>query len=409
MHVDAGRTLHLTYCSNIHPGESFAEVLANIRREATQVKARLRPDGPFGLGLRLSARAASELCACAGALDELRAELDQRGMYAFTLNGFPYGVFHGSPVKAHVYRPDWRDPARVAYTDQLIDILRVLLPQGVSGSISTVPVGFRSEIHQRADIDRSVANLLHSAARLYREHERSGLDIALAIEPEPACHLETTAEAVAFIERELLSRHALQSLARELGITSPQAERVVRKHVGLCFDTCHAAVEFEHAREAVHAIEAAGVRLAKVQATTGLHVEPVDALRLEALRAFADPIYLHQVVALGMPSHAGETLTRFDDLEDALACPEAADARAWRVHFHVPVFEREISPFTNTQPFLRGALAAIVERQLCDQFEVETYTWGVLPEHHRTRALGDMIAEELRWVERELIGEARST
>jgi len=407
MQIDSTRLVHLTYCSNIHPGESWAEVRSNIRLEATKVKARLCPDRPFGLGLRLSARAASELCAEEGALHALRAELDALGMYTFTLNGFPYGPFHGTPVKSQVYRPDWRDPARVTYTDQLIDILRVLLPKGVSGSISTVPVGFRSDLTERADLERCVDNLLHHAARLWREHEQSGLDIALAIEPEPACFLETTAEAVAFIECELLSRQALTKLSRELGVSLSRAELAVRKHIGLCFDTCHAAVEFEHAGDAVRCIEAAGVRLAKVQATTGLHVEPVDAPRLEALRAFADPIYLHQVVALGLPDAQGETRTRFVDLEQAFASPEAARARAWRVHFHVPVFEREIAPFTNTDTFLRDALAAIVKARLCDQFEVETYTWGVLPEVHRTRALSDMITDELRWVERELRREGR--
>ena len=44
-------------------------------------------------------------------------------MYVFTINGFPYGAFHGTPVKAEVYRPDWRDPERLRYTNQLADLL----------------------------------------------------------------------------------------------------------------------------------------------------------------------------------------------------------------------------------------------------------------------------------------------
>lgn len=418
MHVEHSRTLHLTYCSNIHPGESWAETLSNVRLEATKVKRRLRSDQPFGLGLRLSARAASELYTTAGALAEFKDELVSLGMYTFTLNGFPYGTFHGSPVKAAVYRPDWRDPARVVYTEQLIHILSALLPPGTAGSISTVPVGFRAELSERSAIDRAVANLLHCAGQLWREHERTGVDIALAIEPEPACYLETTREAVTFFERELLAPHALVALARALRVDVRRAEQVVRAHVGLCFDTCHAAVEFEAAGEAVRSISAAGVRIAKVQATTGLHVEPVDTLRLDALRAFADPIYLHQVVALRADDaeradtqdgtrDEGVTddtrLLRFLDLDDAFASHEAALARCWRVHYHVPVFESAIPPFTNTQDFLQQALAAVVEAELCEQFEVETYTWGVLPAAHRTRELSEMIALELSWVEHELL------
>lgn len=422
MHVESTRTLHLTYCSNIHPGESWAETLSNVRLEATKVKRRLRSEQPFGLGLRLSARAAHELCATPGALTAFRDELVQLGMYTFTLNGFPYGTFHGSPVKAAVYRPDWRDPARVAYTEQLIHILSTLLPTGTAGSISTVPVGFRAELTEPGDIERAVANLLHCAGLLWRAHEELGVDLALAIEPEPACYLETTREAVAFFERGLLAQSALGQLARDLSIDVRRAEQVVRQHIGLCFDTCHAAVEFEAPRQAVRSISAAGVRIAKVQATTGLHVEPVDALRLSALRSFADPIYLHQVVALrgerwddtdaqadtdaqGAAEQGeldDERLLRFLDLDDALASREAAAARCWRVHYHVPVFERLIEPFTNTQEFLTDALAAVVEGELCEQFEVETYTWGVLPAAHRTRELSEMIAMELSWVEREL-------
>lgn len=417
MHVEHSRRLHLTYCSNIHPGESWAETLSNVRLEATKVKRRLRSEQPFGLGLRLSARAADELYSTAGALTEFRDELGSLGMYTFTLNGFPYGTFHGSPVKAAVYRPDWREPARVAYTEQLIHILSTLLPPGTAGSISTVPVGFRAELHERSAIDRCAANLLHCAGQLWREHERTGVDIALALEPEPACYLETTREAVTFFERELLAPHALATLARELGVDRGRAEQVVRSHVGLCFDTCHAAVEFEAAGEAVRSISAAGVRIAKVQATTGLHVEPVDQLRLDALRAFADPIYLHQVVALCAGADGADTqgasrddgvtdetrLLRFLDLDDAFASREAALARCWRVHYHVPVFESAIPPFTNTQGFLQQALAAVVEGELCEQFEVETYTWGVLPPAHRTRELSEMIALELSWVEHELL------
>jgi sugar phosphate isomerase/epimerase len=396
--------LHLTYCSNIHPGESWLETLHNIRFEATKVKAQIRPNEPFGLGLRLSALAAQELLASDGALAELRAELDRLGLYVFTLNGFPYGPFHGTSVKQQVYRPDWREPERVRYTELLIEVLAALLPAGVSGSISTVPIGFRPEIADRATVARCVANVLDCAASLWRVREQSGADIALAIEPEPACYLETTQEAIRFFERELWSREALLRFANATGLSSGRAEIVLRNHVGLCLDTCHAAVEFEDAKQTVGALRASGIRIAKVQATTGLHVEPLDAARIDALRAFADPVYLHQVVARTTSADGRKELSRFVDLDAAFAAlaSGALSAECWRVHFHVPVFERALGPFTNTQEFLRECIEELLAYELCDQFEVETYTWSVLPERYRTRALSEMIAAELRWTESEL-------
>ena len=397
------RAVHLTYCSNIHPGESWGETLANVRGETTKVKAEVSPDAPFGVGLRLSAAAAEELKSRSDGVAAFRAQLDALGLYVFTLNGFPYGAFHGTRVKERVYRPDWRSAARVEYTERLAEVLRDLLPAGVSGSISTVPVGFRPEFAVRAAVEQAVANLLQCAAALWRLHEQSGVEITLALEPEPACYLETTDEALVFFERELLARDALGSLARSERISASQAEAAVRRHLGLCLDTCHAAVEFESAGAAIEAVRASGVRLAKLQATTGLEVAPVDPARLQALRAFADEVYLHQVVARTTRDGKVE-LQRFVDLDEAFQALEqrTVSDECWRVHFHVPVFERVLEPFTNTQPFLREALAAVSKYELCQQIEVETYTWSVLPERFRTRPLTLMIADELRWVRDEL-------
>ncbi len=409
MRIEANGTVHLTYCSNIHPAESWRETHENIRVHAVEVKARSAPGTPFGLGLRLSARAASELLAAPGALAALRAELDDLGMYVFTLNGFPYGAFHGVPVKVDVYRPSFREPERVRYTLQLIEILSALLPQGVPGSISTVPIGFRPEFAAPAAREQAAAHLLDCAAALFHVREAQGADIALALEPEPACALETTEEALAFLNEGLFCASALARFGARIGLAPAPAEQALRQHVGLCFDTCHAAVEFEAPRAAVRAIAAAGVRLAKVQATTGLHVEPLDAAQREALAAFADPVYLHQVVARCRAADGSVQLARFLDLDQALASLAAAEHRpeCWRVHFHVPVFARELTPFANTQDFLREALEQVMADRTCDQIEVETYTWSVLPERYRL-PLNELIAGELAWVERTLRVEARS-
>ena len=391
----------ITYCSNIYPGETLTETLENIRRGATEVKARVRPDASMGLGLRLSARAAAELSSGDGALRRLRAELDGLGIHVSTLNGFPYGSFHGQRVKEAVYRPDWRSEDRLSYTLELIRILGVLIPDGMQGSISTVPVGFRPEVGgDPAGVERSVDGLLGCAEGMWRLRETGGADLALALEPEPACYLETTDEAIRFLQHELLSHRSLTRFSRMTGLGAASAEAALRHHVGICLDTCHAAVEFEDPRETVRAIERAGVRLAKVQATAGLHVEPVSALQREALHSFADPVYLHQVVARCVDGTGEARLERFLDLDEALASMREPGSRpeCWRVHYHVPIFERDLAPFTNTQEFLREVVDEVVVRQLCEQFEVETYTWSVLPERHRRMTLSEMIAGELGWV-----------
>jgi hypothetical protein len=134
---------HLTYCTSVHPGESLAEVHELLARHVTAVKARVSPQAPFGVGLRLSARAAHEL-EQPQALAELQALLAREQLYVFTLNGFPYGPFHGRPVKERVYLPDWRAPERLDYSVRLAELLAALLPPDAIGSVSSVPGAFRS-------------------------------------------------------------------------------------------------------------------------------------------------------------------------------------------------------------------------------------------------------------------------
>ena len=386
--------VHLGYCSNIHPAETWAQTRAVLEGPVAAVKQRVAADEDFGIGLRLSARAASELRAAGAA--GVREQLAARGMYVFSLNGFPYGPFHGEPVKAQVYRPDWREQERVAYTDDLIAVLADLLPDGEGGSISTVPGAFRADIDD-AGHGTIAENLRRVAATLVQLSRARGIDIALALEPEPACMIETTPEAVGFFAEHLLSRASLANFAAKIGTDERDAEAALRRHVGVCLDTCHAAVEFEDPATAVGLLRTAGIRIAKLQATTGLAIAPVTADKVAAVAAYADDVYLHQTVA-----RRGQTLTRHVDLPEAIAAFEAgAAADEWRVHFHIPVFEAEPAPFANTQAFLAACLPAAIEAG-CRHVEVETYTWQVLPPALRAGPVEDAIARELSWTKERL-------
>jgi sugar phosphate isomerase/epimerase len=398
---------HLTYCTNIHAGESWAEVRENLACHVVEVKRRVCPTAPFGVGLRLSARAADELSR-GGTLAELRAFLAANDLYVFTINGFPHGRFHGERVKERVYLPDWRDGERVRYTTTLADILAALLSDGIDGSVSTVPGAFRADVRSSDDVRAIAENLVRTAAHLVALRERTGRSIALALEPEPACQLETTAEAVAFFRDHLYADHAVARLARETGLPPDDAARALRRHLGVCFDTCHAAVEFEDAAEAVADLRAAGIPVAKVQLSVGLRIAHADAAARAALAPYLDPVYLHQVVA-----RRGATLARYVDLPDALAsdtlAPDTpasdgspATSPEWRVHFHVPIFHERLGAFTSTRNFLARVLALHRQSPVSAHLEVETYTWDVLPPEARTADVDAAIARELDWVRSQL-------
>ena len=93
------------------------------------VKDQVSPTAPFDVGLRLSGAAASSLQDQA-AREELASIFKENGFRALTMNGFPYGPFHGQTVKAEVYQPDWRTRERVNYTNALSAIMAELAGPG---------------------------------------------------------------------------------------------------------------------------------------------------------------------------------------------------------------------------------------------------------------------------------------
>ena len=389
--------VHLSYCTNIHPGESWPEVRANLERYLVPVRERVAPGRPFGVGLRLSGEAAREL-ATPQVLDELRAFLAAHDLYVFTINGFPYGPFHGRPVKEQVYLPDWLDPERLAYTDRLADILAALVPEGVEGTISTVPGAFAPRVHGDADQARMARAMIDHVALLVRIRNSTGRRIALALEPEPCCFLETIDETVAFFEQHIFSDESVGALERMTGLTRADAEQAIREHLGVCLDACHLAVEFEDPARVLSALAAAGIRVPKVQVTAGLRVVIGDdaTATLDALGAFADDVYLHQVVERRQDG----SLVRHLDLPQALAAARGVTGpREWRVHFHVPVFRERYGLFEGTQGYVAELLRLIQERGASEHFECETYTWDVLPEEFRREGIVAGISRELEWTQ----------
>ncbi len=386
----------LTYCTNIHAGETWDEIRASLDAHVPRIKARICPGAPFGLGLRLSGVAAAELAA-PGPLAQFQEQLSRLGAYVFTLNAFPYGPFHGTRVKEQVYEPDWRTDERVSFTRNAANILAALLPQGGYGSISTVPGGFKAVGRAPAAVAMMVDRLLQAAAHLVETERSTGRRIALALEPEPCCFLETVTETVAFFERELLCAGTLDRFASLAGLSRGEAEATLRRHLGVCYDVCHGAVEFEDPVEALRRLRAAGIAIPKIQLSAAMRVPEMSAALLPRLRDFDTGVYLHQVVV------RNGSLTRFVDLPEALAAFGAGGARGeWRIHCHVPVFLADLGDLASTQDALLTTLQALKADAFSPHLEVETYTWDILPDELKTGSKAGDIARELAFVVREL-------
>ncbi|MEV5362372.1 metabolite traffic protein EboE [Streptomyces cellulosae] len=366
-----GSTVHLAYCTNVHPAETLDGVLAQLRDHCEPVRRRLGRDR-LGIGLWLAKDAARALVTDPAALRNLRCELERRGLEVVTLNGFPYEGFGAEEVKYRVYKPDWADPERLEHTAALARVLAGLLPDDVTeGSISTLPLAWRTAYDdERAGTARTALRTL--AERLDALEELTGRSIRVALEPEPGCVVETTRDAIA-----------------------PLTE-VGHDRIGICVDTCHLATSFEDPGTALDDLARAGVPVVKSQLSAALHAEQPRLPEVrEALAAFAEPRFLHQT-----RTHTAAGLRGTDDLDEALAGDALPDAGPWRSHFHVPLHAAPAAPLTSTLPVLTSVLTRLVggPHPLTRHLEVETYTWQALPPELRPRGraqLADGIAAEL--------------
>jgi sugar phosphate isomerase/epimerase len=375
---------------NVHPGETWDEQFAAVRDHALRIKRLVNRPGPFGLGLRLSWTAAQTL-AVPARLDAFGAFCRANDLYVFTINGFPYGRFHDGPVKTDVYRPDWRQRERLDYTNVLTDILAALLPEGVNGSVSTVPGSYKPWITTDADLQSLVANIADAAAHAAATLARTGRSIVIALEPEPDCLIENTPETIAFFTGPL-REWGIAHLRRQRGMSAEDAGATLARHVGVCFDTAHLAVAFEDLADSLDRLRAAGVPVSKIHLGAALGVrDGADAPA--ALRNFCEDVYLHQT---RRQSPDGSERA-FADLPEALAAPGAADER-WRVHFHVPLFFEGRGDLLSTRSLLAPRFVQRVASGATEHLEIETYTYGVLPADLAAGDLAESIAREYRWV-----------
>lgn len=399
MHI--GHGYHLTYCSNIHPGETWTDVFQSLQTYVLPIKAQLSPDKPFGIGLRLSDQASIDILT-ENYLADFKIWLHQHGLYVFTMNGFPFGGFHGQVVKDAVHYPDWTTTARLEYTQRLGHILALLLPEGVEGGISTSPLSYKPWFAGDAAktefvLEQATRHLAMLAESLYHLQHETGKTIHIDIEPEPDGLLENTAEVLHYYKNWLLPR-GCDYLGSRLGLSEAQAEQIIKTHIQVCYDVCHFALAYEEPQTVFSQLADAGIRIGKIQISAALKAvlsaNPQDRDEIKnALAPFVESTYLHQVLV----KNADGSIIQYPDLPPALEHIQDTDAREWRTHFHVPIFLDRFNQLQSTQDDIINTLQLLNGNPVTKHLEVETYTWGVLPADLK-QELGASIARELAWV-----------
>ena len=392
---------HLTYCTNIHAGESWDDHFAALKANVPAIKEQISPDKPFGIGLRLSHLASLEL-GKKDRLDEFKQWLNTSQCYVFVINGFPYGGFHHTKVKDRVHAPDWTTQDRVLYTIQLFNILSELLPEGMDGGVSTSPLSYKHWHGQVREerwqaFETATENVLKVVQDLIAIRKATGKLMHLDIEPEPDGLIGNGPEFISWYRHQLIP-HGKAYLKKYLKIEEGAALAAIRDHVQLCYDICHFAVGFEDHEAVVNELRMQGIKVGRIQVSAALKADiapnPVDRSKVvEAFKQFNESTYLHQVVA----RQEDHSLKRYPDLPEALQDAGYPTTREWRSHFHVPLFVRDYGVLQSTQNDIQQVISLHKQKRLSSYLEVETYTWEVLPEKLRL-PMKESIVRELDWV-----------
>lgn len=394
---------HLTYCTNIHAGESWPDHFAQLKRYVPSVKAQVSPNKPFGIGLRLANLASLELSK-EEHLSEFKQWLKEQDCYVFTMNGFPYGGFHHVKVKDMVHAPDWTTADRVQYTIRLFRILAALLPEGMEGGISTNPLSYKywakNEEEKSNVIETATLNMLQVLEQLVRIHRSGGPLMHLDIEPEPDGMLENSKEYIDWYFQYLLAM-GVPVIAEKFSVSDDEAVKIIKSHIQLCYDVCHFAVMYEDPLVVLERMHFYGLKTGKVQISAALKgVLGKGAQRADVVdnfKTFNEAVYLHQVIG----RQTNNKLVHYPDLPEALADAQNPEVEEWRAHFHVPVFRTDFGALTSTREDISRVLARQVGKPFTQHLEIETYTWEVLHPSLKLE-MDQSIAREMKWVLQQL-------
>jgi hypothetical protein len=391
---------HFAYSTLVHPGDTWAEMRDSVETYAPLVKARVSPNGSYGLSLRISGESAAYLTANPDEQLGFCNWLNANDMYVFTVNAFPYGPFKGRTVMEQVYEPDWSTEERVQYTIEVADILARITPSTISPSIQSAPLAFRPNVTRGEQVDRLTENVLRVVAHLIQLERDTGRRVKLALEPEPFCFLETTDETVRYFQDHIWSAEGIAILMRLTSLPASEVAGLVRRHLGVVFDICHQSVQFEDIAASLRMLRDAGLPIFKLQVASALMVPEVSEHAVDALTAFTNTIYLSQTTE----SRDGQ-LTRRLNLSDAIEGwrTNPIGSREWRTHFHVPVFLDDLGGFRTTRGEIEKALAVHRDTPLSDHVEIETYTWDVLPAEFKSGDITDYVTREIDWVRQLLV------
>ncbi|MEM7233094.1 MAG: metabolite traffic protein EboE [Planctomycetota bacterium] len=396
--MSRGYTPLLGYSTNVHRGETLAQVYRFLKDYTIPIRERVFGGDSCGLELRLGIGSAKEL-GTAKARREFKSYLDDGGLELFSVNAFPLLDFHAKRVKEKVYKPSWAEADRGRWTSRIAKIVAELVPEGVEASISTLGGMYRREAHDHKS-HQKFARVALNCLETFVELGQNGRPMVLAFEPEPETSFETSRDVIEFFDTHLLPM-ALERW-RHMGSKS-KIEDLLRQHFSVNVDTCHFSVLFEDQIDNLSALEKAGIRLGKLHVTNAVALEnPYRSPGgYEDLRRMHEPRYFHQFCGTDKNGEVAWRGLDLDLLPKTLDRKKHPDVAELRSHFHVPVYLKRYNRLKTTLDDTERALRYVVRRKQTEHLVLETYTWPILTGDRSVAGRAEARAKLIRGITKE--------
>ena len=269
-------------------------------------------------------------------------------------------------------------------------------------SIQSPPLGFKPKVTGPEYVNEFTRHVISTVAHMVKLEKRTGRTVTLVSRARARVLPRDHGGSRRLLhEPPVRERGRSHARRRPTGLNKSQAEAALRKHLGMVYDICHQAVEYEDIGASLRKLADNGIPVFKLQEAAALRVPNVTKETVDAMRPFAETVYLTQTI-----EKIDGKLNRYLNLEDAFAAFEANPKlkREWRTHVHVPVFLDKIGEHFETTRFaIEDALKFHKKNKLSPQLEIETYTWDVLPDSMKTGSIVDYVERELDWVKGQLV------
>lgn len=372
---------NLMYCSNIFKNNTQKQLFNNLNKLIKKLKSKFNKEKKFSIGLCASNKLSNELIKNINIFSKY---IKKKKINIPSLNGFSYNNFHKKITKDNIYWPDWSSIKRVNYTNNLIKLLDNINNKNKK-SISTMPISYKGWINKKNTVYiyyKTAKNLTKVTENIIKNKS----NIIISIEPEPTCLIEKSQEFINYFN------NWIKPLYKKYSINN---KKNIKNIIGICYDICHFAVQFEKHEKILNNLEKENIIIGKLQISSALKINDDRTKKenkqiIKNLNVFKYSSFLHQI------NNINKNKTKiYKDIKYSIKYLKKNIKSEWRIHFHIPIYINKYKNFRTTNNEIKNVMQNINKKNFTGHIEIETYTYKNLSIRYD---ILNSIINEYKWI-----------